>query len=113
MLTNLYIRVAELTVTLILIAVILFAWREARDDRTQLQSQLVAANQALAAATTRQQDRDSKLNDVLSTIAKDKSRPATTDQLLAGIAREAGLPSTLSLQPTTATIVGTGALAGK
>ena len=98
MLTNPYIRIAELTVTLILIAAILFAWREARNDRAQLQSQLAAANQALAAATTRQQDRDTKLNDVLSNITKEKSAPATTDQLLAGIAREAGLPTALNLQ---------------
>jgi type II secretory pathway pseudopilin PulG len=98
MLTNLYIRIAELTVTLVLIAAILFAWREARNDRVQLQSQLAAANQALAAATTRQQDRDSKLSDVLNTITKEKSAPASSDQLLAGIAREAGLPTPFSLQ---------------
>jgi hypothetical protein len=99
MLTNLYIRIAELTVTLVLIAAILFAWREARNDRVQLQSQLAAANQALAAATTRQQDRDSKLSEVLNTITKEKSAPASSDQLLAGIAREAGLPTPFSLQP--------------
>ena len=99
MLTNLYIRIAELAVTLVLIAAILFAWREARNDRAHLQSQLAAANQALAAATTRQQDRDSKLSDVLANITKEKNAPATADQLLAGIAREAGLPIALSLQP--------------
>jgi hypothetical protein len=98
MLSNLYIRIAELAVTLLLIAAIIFAWREARNDRAQLQSQLATANQALAVATTRQQDRDGKLNDVLSTIAKEKASPATTEQLLAGIVREAGLPTPLSLQ---------------
>lgn len=102
MLTNIYIRIAELAVTLLLITAIIFAWREARNDRAQLQSQLIAANQALAAATTRQQDRDSKLNDVLNTIAKEKDSPATTDQLLAGIVREAALPVTLSQLPQAA-----------
>ena len=107
MLTNAYIRIAELAVTLILIASIIFAWREARNDRAQLQSQLAAANQALTAATTRQQDRDSKLSDALSTIAKDKSAPASTDQLLAGITSEAGLPTPLILHPTPTTSAGT------
>src|SRR5277367_856580 len=64
-----YIRLAELALTLLLAATILLAWREARADRAQLQTQLAAANQALAAATDRQQDRDAKLNDVLANIA--------------------------------------------
>jgi hypothetical protein len=99
MLTTLWIRIAELTLTLLLAACVIFAWREARNDRAQLQTQLAAANQALAAATARQQDRDAKLGDVLTTIATEKQSATTPDQLLAGIAREARLPTVPTLQP--------------
>ncbi len=100
MLTTLYIRIAELSLVLLLSAAVILAWREARSDRAELQSQLAAANQALAAATARQQDRDTKLSDVLASIAAQKKAPATNDQLLAGISSEAGLPTALTLQPT-------------
>jgi hypothetical protein len=72
MLTTLWIRIAELTLTLLLAACLILAWRDSRNDRAQLQSQLAAANQALTAATARQQDRDAKLSDVLTTIATEK-----------------------------------------
>ena len=103
MLTTLWIRIAELTLTLLLAACLVLAWRDSRNDRAQLQSQLAAANQALTAATARQQDRDAKLSDVLTTIATEKKSATTPDQLLAGIAREVALPTPLTLQPQSAT----------
>jgi hypothetical protein len=106
--TNLYLRAAELFLTLLLAAALILAWRDARNDRAQLQSQLAAANQALTAATARQQDRDSKLTDTLSTIANEKKTPLTTDQLLAAIAQEAGLPITPTLQSQTNQPLGAG-----
>ncbi len=93
-----HIRLAELTLVIVLAATIILAWREARADRAQLQSQLAAANQALAAATTRQQDRDAKLNDVLTNIAAEKKAATTPAQLLAGIAQAVGLTAPLTLQ---------------
>jgi hypothetical protein len=92
------IRLAETALVLLLAAAVILAWREARSDRAQLQAQLAAANQALAAATARQQDRDAKLSDVLTNIAAEKKAATTPDQLLAGIAREIGLPALLTLQ---------------
>ena len=99
MLTRLWLRIAELSVTLLLALAVILAWREARNDRARLQSQLAAANQALAAASSRQQDRDAKLNDTLATIAAQKKATITPDQLLAGITTELGLPTPLVLQP--------------
>jgi hypothetical protein len=104
MLQKLLLRLAELSVVLILLAAILLAWRQERADRTQLQSQLSAANQALAAATASQQSRDAKLADALTTIAAQKKAASTLTpgQLLAAIASEANLPSPLTVpQPTT------------
>jgi hypothetical protein len=97
-----YIRLVELALVVLLAATIILAWREARADRAQLQTQLAAANQALAAATTRQQDRDAKLSDVLTNIAAEKKAATTPAQLLAGIAQEIGLPAPLTLQPAPA-----------
>jgi hypothetical protein len=94
-----WIRLAETAIVLLLAAAVILAWREARSDRAQLQTQLAAANQALAAASARQQDRDAKLSDVLAGIAAEKKASTTPDQLLAGIAREVGLPTPLTLQP--------------
>jgi hypothetical protein len=94
-----YIRIAELALVLLLAATIILAWREARADRAQLQAQLAAANQALAATTNRQQDRDAKLNDVLTNIAAEKKATTTPAQLLAGIAQAVGLAAPLTLQP--------------
>lgn len=98
MLNTIWIRIAELSLTLLLAACVLFAWRDARNDRAQLQSQLAAANQALTAATARQQDRDAKLSDTLAAIAAEKKSATTPGQLLAGIANELNLPAPLSIQ---------------
>jgi hypothetical protein len=85
MTTSLYLRFAEVSLVLLLAAAVIFAWREERADRAQLQVQLAAANQALAAATTRQQDRDATLNTVLTGIAAEKKAATTPDQFLAAI----------------------------
>jgi hypothetical protein len=102
MILRFWIRLAEVALTLLLATAVIFAWREARSDRAQLQSQLAAANQALAAASARQQDRDAKLNDTLAGIAAEKKAAVPPDEILAGIASEVGLPTPLSLQSTPA-----------
>jgi len=109
MLTRFSLRLAEIAVTLLLALVVIYAWREARSDRAQLQSQLAAANQALAAASTRQQDRDTKLNDTLASIAAQKKSTITPTQLLTGITTELGLPAPLTLQPPTTADANVGA----
>jgi hypothetical protein len=93
-----WLRLAEITLVLLLAGAVILAWREARSDRAQLQSQLAAANQAIAAATARQQDHNAKLSDALAAIAAEKKAAVTPGQLLAAIAQEVGLPSPLSLQ---------------
>jgi hypothetical protein len=103
MIVRFWIRLAEVALTLLLATSVIYSWREARNDRAQLQSQLAAANQALAAATGRQQDRDTKLNDTLAGIATEKKSATTPDQLLAGITRELALTTPLLLQTATAT----------
>lgn len=109
MLTRFSLRLAEIAVTLLLALAVIYAWREARNDRAQLQSQLAAANQALAAATARQQDRDSKLSDTLAAIAAQKKSTVTPAQLLTGISTELGLPTPLTLQPQTPASANVGA----
>ncbi len=100
MLQKLLLRLAELSIVLILIAAILFAWRQERAERSHLQSQLSAANQALAAASASQQSRDTQLATTLAAIAAQKKASATLtpDQLLAAIATQAHLPTPLTLQ---------------
>ena len=93
-----YIRLAEIALVLLLATAVIFSWREARSDSAELKTQLAAANQALAATTGRQQDRDAKLTDVLAGIAAEKKAAATPDQLLAGIAAAIGLPAPLQLR---------------
>jgi len=93
-----WIRLAEITLVLLLVGAVILAWREARNDRAQLQSQLAAANQAIAAATASQQDHNAKLTDALAAIAAEKKAATTPGQLLAGIAQQVGLPTPLSLQ---------------
>jgi hypothetical protein len=93
-----WLRLAEITLVLLLAGAVILAWREARSDRAQLQSQLAAANQAIAAATASQQDHNAKLTDALAAIAAEKKAATTPGQLLAGIAQQVGLPTPLSLQ---------------
>jgi hypothetical protein len=76
---RIWIRLAEIALTLLLAAAVIFAWREARSDRAQ------------------QQARDSQLNDTLAGIAAEKKSATTPDQLLAGITRELGMPAPLTL----------------
>jgi hypothetical protein len=96
---RIWIRLAEISLTLLLAAAVILSWREARQDRAQLRSQLAAANQALALATSRQQDRDTQLNSTLAAIAAEKKSATTPNEILAGISRELGLPTPLTLDP--------------
>ena len=66
------LRLAEITLIAILLATLLFAWRAERRDRAQLAVELATAKQALAAADSRQHDRDAQLVQTLSTLAAQK-----------------------------------------
>ena len=93
-----YIRLAEIVLAAVLAAILFFSWREDRRDRAQLATQLAAAQQSLAAAESRQQDRDSQLQQTLAAINAQKSAALTPAQILAQLPRELALPVPLTLQ---------------
>jgi hypothetical protein len=74
------------------------AWRADRRDRAQLASELAATKQLLAAASARQQDRDSQLSKTLSALAAQKRKVTTPAQIVRELPREIGLPSPIVLQ---------------
>jgi hypothetical protein len=94
---RLTLRLAEIILAAALAATLLISWRDGRRDRAQLAAQLAAAQQSLAAAASRQHDRDAQLARTLAAIDAQKSARLTPDQILARLARQIPLPAPLTL----------------
>src|SRR5260370_6571900 len=77
-----WIHLAELTFALLLALAVFFSWRADRRDRSQLESELAATKQLLAAADARQHDRDHQLAPNLATLAATKRTIVTPTPLL-------------------------------
>ena len=77
MLAREWIRLAELAAAFVLATAVFFSWRADRRDRSQLESELAATKQLLAAADTRQHDRDAQLALTLATLAAEKRTVVT------------------------------------
>jgi hypothetical protein len=93
-----WIRLAELTAALLLALAIFFSWRADRRDRSQLESELAATKQLLAAADTRQHDRDAQLAQTLATLAAEKRTVVTPAQIIHDLPTQLPLPSPIVLQ---------------
>jgi hypothetical protein len=95
---RLWIRLAELTFTFLLALTVYFSWRADRRDRSQLESELAATKQLLAAADARQHDRDAQLAQTLATLAAEKRTIVTPAQIVHDLPSQLSLPSPITLQ---------------
>ena len=91
----------QLLEPIFIVAVVLamfVAWRADRRDRAVLASELAATKQLLAAADTRQHDRDVRLAETLSALAAQKRAVKTPAQIVRELPSEIGLSSPIVLQ---------------
>jgi len=102
MLAREWIRLAELAAAFVLATAVFFSWRADRRDRSQLESELAATKQLLAAADTRQHDRDAQLALTLATLAAEKRTVVTPAQIIHDLPGQLPLPSPLVLQSSPA-----------
>jgi type II secretory pathway pseudopilin PulG len=105
MLSRIWLELAAMLVAVILSVALVEAWRADRRDRDQLSAELAATKQLLAAADTRQHDRDAQLAQTLTGLAAEKRTIVTPAQIVRELPREIPLPAPLILQssPTTST----------
>ena len=93
-----WIRLSELIAAFVLALAVFFSWRADRRDRSQLESELAATKQLLAAADTRQHDRDAQLAQTLATLAAEKRTIVTPAQIIHDLPSQLPLPSPFVLQ---------------
>src|SRR5258708_9287070 len=93
-----WIRLAELVAAFLLALAVYFSWRADRRDRSQLESELAATKQLLAAAGARQHDRDAQLAQTLATLAVEKRTIVTPAHILRELPSQISLPSPILLQ---------------
>lgn len=93
-----WIRTLEPVFLVALALAVFVAWRANRRDSAQLASELATTKQLLAAADTRQHDRDARLAETLTALAAQKRTVVTPAQIVRELPREIGLPSPIVLQ---------------
>ena len=93
-----WIHLAELTFAFLLALAVYFSWRADQRDRAQLASELAATKQLLAAADTRQHDRDAQLAQTLATLTAEKRAVVTPAQIIRELPAQLPLPSPIVLQ---------------
>lgn len=98
MLAREWIRLAELVAAFALALAVFLSWRADRRDRSQLESELAATKQLLAAADTRQHDRDAQLAQTLASLVAEKRTIVTPAQILHDLPNQLPLPSPFVLQ---------------
>src|SRR5882762_1196595 len=79
-------------------AALFFSWRADRRERVQLEAELAATKQLLAAADARQHDRDAQLAQTLATLAAEKRTVVTPAQIVRDLPSQISLPSPIVLQ---------------
>jgi type II secretory pathway pseudopilin PulG len=99
---RLWIHLAELAFAFLLALVVFFSWRADRRDRSQLEAELAATKQLLAAADTRQHDRDAQLAQTLATLTAQKRTIVTPAQIIHDLPNQLPLPTPIVLQSTPA-----------
>jgi hypothetical protein len=98
-----WLRLAETTLAFLLALALYFSWRADRRDRSQLESELAATKQLLAAADARQHDRDAQLAQTLASLAAEKRTIVTPSQIVRELPSQISLPSPIVLQSGSAT----------
>jgi type II secretory pathway pseudopilin PulG len=96
--SRLWICLAELSLAFLLALAVFFSWRADRRERVQLEAELVATKQLLAAADARQHDRDAQLAQTLATLAAEKRTIVTPAQIVRELPSQISLPSPIVLQ---------------
>jgi hypothetical protein len=96
--TRIWFGLTEILITVVLVAILLAAWRADRRDAAKLTADLAAAKQSLTEATTRQHERDTQLLQTLATLAADKRTATTPTQILRDLPKQIPLPVPLRLQ---------------
>ena len=91
-------KLAAACLALILCVAAVQAWRADRRDRAQLAAELAATRQLLAAADTRQHDRDAQLAQTLAALAAEKRAVVTPAQILRELPKQLPLPAPITLQ---------------
>jgi hypothetical protein len=85
-----------------LLAFALFrAWQEDRRNRATLAAELSETKKALAESTARQQDRDTHLQETLTTLEAEKRRVQTPTQIVQELPKAISLPGPIWLAPET------------
>lgn len=104
-----WLKLAATLIALILCVALLQAWRADQRDRAQLNAELAATKQLLAAADARQHDRDAQLAQTLAGLAAEKRTVVTPAQIVRELPHTISLPSPIVLQSAseTAAAVGT------
>jgi hypothetical protein len=98
MLSRSWLKLAAACLALILCVAAVQAWRADRRDRAQLAVELAATRQLLAAADTRQHDRDAQLAQTLAALAAEKRAVVTPAQILRELPKQLPLPAPITLQ---------------
>jgi hypothetical protein len=93
-----WMRLVEVGFVTLVAAALIFSWRADRRDRSQLESELAATKQLLAAADGRQHDRDAQLAQTLATLAAEKRTIVTPAQIVRELPTQISLPSPIVLQ---------------
>ena len=96
MTARLWLRLAEVSAPAIIAISILLAWQADRRDRAQLASQLAAAQQVIAQASTNQKDRDAQLTQTLAQLTAQKNSNLTAAQLLQLLPQALHLPQPIT-----------------
>jgi septal ring factor EnvC (AmiA/AmiB activator) len=96
--SRIWLELAAILVTVILCVTLVEAWRADRRDRDQLNAELAATKQLVAAADARQHDREAQLAQTLAALATEKRTVVTPAQIVRELPREIPLPAPLVLQ---------------
>jgi hypothetical protein len=89
--TRIWLRLAEVAITAILALALVEAWHAERRDRAALAVEPATAKQALAAADSRQHDRDTQLLQTLSAIAAKKRAVTSPAQIVHDLPQQIGV----------------------
>src|SRR5260370_24797967 len=98
MTSNFWFRLIALLVAAVLGVAVVQAWRADRRERAQLEAELAATKQLLAAADARQHARDAQLAHTLATLAAEKRTIVTPPQIVRELPSQISLPSPIVLQ---------------
>jgi septal ring factor EnvC (AmiA/AmiB activator) len=96
--SRIWLELAAILVAVILGVALVEAWRADRRDRDQLNAELAATKQLVAAADSRQHDREAQLAQTLAALAAEKRTFITPAQIIRELPHEIPLPAPLVLQ---------------